>query len=57
MRLILNYKGMGGRARLLGIATFSFFLLKGLAWIAVPALVGSAVTSCDSGASAIGSAP
>jgi hypothetical protein len=57
MRLILNYKGIDGRARLLGIATFSFFLIKGLAWIAVPALVGSAVTSCDSGASAIGSAP
>ena len=47
MRLNLNY-GSPIRLRVLGILAFSFFLLKGIAWIMVPVFLGSAITSCGS---------
>ncbi len=45
MRLNLNY-GAARRIRHLGIFAFSFFLIKGLAWIMVPVFIGSTISSC-----------
>ena len=48
MRLNLNYGSFARWLRGLGLLAFCFFLVKGLAWIAVPMIIGTSITSCQS---------
>lgn len=44
---LANRTGRCPLARWIGIGAFTFFLVKGLAWLVVPALLATSFFSCD----------